>query len=144
MPEPIHLPGGIVIPADALEQRAVRSSGPGGQNVNKVASKIELRLDLSRVRGLSGSARGNLLKTARKRIDSAGRLVVTSQRYRDQGRNLQDAREKIAELLARASTPRKRRIPTQPAASSRERRLEAKRRRALLKRSRESRGTDEY
>src|SRR5512134_180576 len=94
MAEPIRIAKGILVPSAALEWRAVRSSGPGGQNVNKVASKVELRVDLGAVTGLSAPARARLQALAAARLDAEGRLLVTSQRTRDQLRNLEDAREK--------------------------------------------------
>jgi ribosome-associated protein len=83
MAEPIRIAKGILVPEAALEWRAVRSSGPGGQNVNKVASKVELRVDLGAVTGLSGPARARLRALAAGRLDADGRLLVTSQRTRD-------------------------------------------------------------
>jgi len=126
MPDAIFVEGGVLVPADALEARAVRASGPGGQNVNKVASKIELKVDLERIQGMDAAARKRLLRIVARRIDSGGRLLVTSQRSRDQYRNLQDARKKVHDWIAQALRPPKKRIRTQPSAASTERRLEAK------------------
>ena len=95
-----------------MEVSAVRSSGPGGQNVNKVASKIELRVDLARVVGLPEAARERLRALAARRLDARGFLVVTSQRTRDQHRNLDDAREKVRALLARCLVAPRKRRPT--------------------------------
>jgi len=92
----------VRVPAAALTIRAVRASGPGGQNVNKVATKIDLRVDLQRVEGLSDAARSRLHTLARHRLDADGRLVVTSQATRDQARNLEDARDKVRALVAAA------------------------------------------
>jgi len=99
--EPIAVADGVTVPAGAVSFRAVRASGPGGQNVNKVASKVELRVDLSLVEGLSPGARERLRTVAAPRLDAEGRLVVTSQRTRDQHRNLEDAREKVRQILGR-------------------------------------------
>ena len=127
MPEAIRVSQQVSVPAAALSLRATRSSGPGGQNVNKVASKVELRVDLSRIEGLSEDARARLERLTEGRRDALGQLVVTSQRTRDQSRNLEDAREKVRALVASAlAVPRARR-PTRPSAKARERRLEAKR-----------------
>ena len=134
--ESIELPGGVVVPASAMSWRAVRSSGPGGQNVNKVASKVELRVDLSAVTGLDTAARSRLSALAAKRVDGDGRLLVTSQRTRDQGRNLEDARFKVAALLARALRPPRARVRSTPTRASQERRLAAKHRAAERKRAR--------
>lgn len=127
MPGPVHVAPGVWIPEAALSFRAVRASGPGGQNVNKVASKVELRVDLGLVEGLDGAARERLAERASARLDAEGRLVVTSQRTRDQGRNLEDARSKLRTLVARALVPPKPRRATRPTAGSREARLRSKR-----------------
>ncbi len=124
MPAPIVVTDRVVVPGDAVEVRAVRASGPGGQNVNKVASKVELRVDLSRIQGLDDGSRGRLLRLVAGRLDRAGRLILTSQRTRDQHRNLEDARGKVQDWIARALIPEKERIPTRPGVGSRERRLE--------------------
>lgn len=132
---------GVSIPAAAVEIRAVRASGPGGQNVNKVASKVELRVDLTRIVGLSPGARARLVSLASGRLDADGRLVVTSQKTRDQIRNLEDAREKIVALIQRALVEPKARRPTRPTRGSVERRLQAKHRDARIKAERR-RGDD--
>ncbi len=136
MPEAIYVCGGVLVPADALQTRAVRASGPGGQNVNKVATKIELRVDLSRIHGIDAASRERLIRMIARRIDSDGKLVVTSQRTRDQHRNLEDARNKVRDWIAKAIIPEKKRVSTQPRATSRDRRLQEKRQKSLLKRSR--------
>jgi ribosome-associated protein len=127
---------GVFVPARALAWRSVRSSGPGGQNVNKVASKVELRVDLDAVVGLDAAARARLEALTARRRDASGRLLVTSQRTRDQGRNLEDAREKVRELVAQALRVPRRRRPTRPSRAAVERRLLHKRRRGALKRER--------
>ncbi len=136
MPDPIFVEGGILVPSDAMEVRAVRSSGPGGQNVNKVSSKIELRVDLGRIQGLDEAGRLRLHRIVARRLDRSGRLLVTSQRTRDQYRNLQDARRKVHDWISRAIRPPKRRIPTMRPAASHERRLTAKRRQSRIKEGR--------
>ncbi len=136
MPEPIFVEPGVVIPAAALSFRAVRSSGPGGQNVNKVASRVELRVDLSRVEGLSAQARARLERASASRRDSRGRLLLTSQRTRDQHRNLEDAREKARRLVARALVEPRLRRPSRPTAQSRHRRLAEKKLVGAVKRGR--------
>jgi ribosome-associated protein len=143
MGEPIRIAKGILVPEGAIEWRAVRSSGPGGQNVNKVASKVELRVDLGAVAGLAAPARVRLAALAASRLDAAGRLVVTSQRTRDQLRNLEDARDKVRKLVERAmKVPRPRRL-TQPSPSAVERRLRRKRERSAVKRVRQAGAEDE-
>ena len=117
MGEPIRIARGILIPESAIEWHAVRSSGPGGQNVNKVASKIDLRVDLSAVTDLAAPrARPARRASAASRKDAEGKLVMTSQRTRDQARNLEDARDKVKKLVERAlREPRPRRVhPTEP------------------------------
>jgi ribosome-associated protein len=126
----------VTIPATDLSARSVRSSGPGGQNVNKVSSKVELRFDLAGTQALDEGQKARLRALAASRLDADGRLVVTSQAQRDQPKNLDDARLKLALLIARALTPPRPRRPTRPTAGSRERRLQAKQRRAGIKRER--------
>jgi ribosome-associated protein len=134
--EPIVVAAGVVVPEAALAVRATRSSGPGGQNVNKVASKIELRVDLDRVEGLPEEARTRLRSLAAGRLDAEGRLLVTSQRTRDQHRNLEDAREKVRALVRRALVRPRRRKPTRVSAAAVRARLERKRQRSQKKRAR--------
>jgi ribosome-associated protein len=124
----------VRIPLSAFTVHAVRASGPGGQNVNKVATKIYLRVDLAPVEGLSDAARARLRVLARHRLDTDGRLVVTSQGTRNQARNLEDARAKVAELVRAALFPPRRRVKTTPPVSARRRRLTGKKRRAAVKR----------
>ena len=127
---------GVIVPGSAISFRAVRASGPGGQNVNKVASKVELRVELSRVEGLGSGALARLRALAGPRLDAEDRLIVRSQRTRDQHRNLDDARDKVRRLLMKALHPPRTRRATAPSASAREARLREKKSRAARKRAR--------
>jgi ribosome-associated protein len=133
----------VRVPAWALSVRAVRASGPGGQNVNKVATKIDLRVDLAAIEGLPAAARERLHALARHRLDAEGRLVVTSQATRNQARNLEDARDKVRALIAAALVRPRPRTATRPTAASRERRIGAKRTRSTVKRLRARPGADD-
>jgi len=133
----------VRVPASALTVRAVRASGPGGQNVNKVATKIDVRVELDAIEGLPEPARERLRTLARHRLDADGRLVVTSQVTRNQARNLEDARDKVRALIAAALVRPRHRTATRPTASSREQRLGAKRARSDVKRLRTRPGTED-
>jgi ribosome-associated protein len=136
MADPILVAAGVVVPAAAVTMQATRSSGPGGQNVNKVASKIELRVDLGRIEGLSNDARARLASLAQGRLDAEGRLLVTSQRTRDQRRNLEDARDKVRAMVRRALVRPRPRRPTRVTAAAKAARLARKRQRSDVKRRR--------
>ena len=124
----------VRVPRAALTVHAVRASGPGGQNVNKVATKIDLRVDLADVEGLSDAARSRLSLLAGRRLDADGRLVITSQATRNQARNLEDARARVADLIRAALIPPRRRLGTAPTAGARRRRLAGKKLRGAVKR----------
>jgi ribosome-associated protein len=128
MIDPLIIDGAVTIPAGELSWTAVRASGPGGQNVNKVASKVELRFDLAASVALGEDVKSRLHALARSRVDAEGKLVVTSQLTRDRGRNLEDARAKLADLIRKALTVPRRRKATRPSLGSKRRRLEGKRR----------------
>jgi ribosome-associated protein len=126
----------VTIPAGELEWKAIRASGPGGQNVNKVASKVELRFDLAHTAALDAESRQRLHMIAAGRIDADGKIVVASQRGRSQEQNLRDAREKLRAMIARSLERPKKRKPTRPTVGSKKRRVEDKRRHSEKKRSR--------
>jgi ribosome-associated protein len=122
----------VFVPASAFEVEFVRSSGPGGQNVNKVATKVELHVDLDAIVGLHASARARLGGLVR-RWDKEGRWLLTCQRTRDQKRNLIEVLGRVQETVARAMVTPKARRPSRPSDASRERRLHAKKHRAGIK-----------
>lgn len=134
--DPLWINERLSIPGSDLSWEASRSSGPGGQNVNKVASKVELRFNLSGSRALSDEVKARLASLAASRLDANGCILIVSQLSRDQGRNLDDALDKLRQLILRAlvrPTPRR---PTRPTRASKERRLSEKRRHGERKQGR--------
>src|SRR5688572_33232673 len=110
----LRIDGNVIIPAADLSWSAARSSGPGGQNVNKVASKVDLRFDLEGTTALSGEQKARLRASAGARLDAEGRLVIVSQSTRDQRRNLEEARSRLREIVLACLRPPKKRRPTKP------------------------------
>jgi ribosome-associated protein len=126
----------VWFPARAITVRATRASGPGGQNVNKVATKVDLRIELTAIQGPSEAARRRLHGLVAHRLDADGRLVVTSQLTRTQSLNVEDARAKARELiLAALVRPAPRRAP-RPTRTSREQRMASQKQRSVVKRRR--------
>ena len=142
MAEPIFITEQVRIPAEALRMKAVRSGGPGGQNVNKVASKVELRVDLGLIEGLEEGALLRLKGRVRNQLDADGLWIVTSSRTRDQMANLEDARTKIKTMVAEALTAPIIRRPTRPTRGSQIRRVEAKKVVGQRKQSRQKKEWD--
>ncbi|MBL9100086.1 MAG: aminoacyl-tRNA hydrolase [Myxococcales bacterium] len=126
----------VRVPAWALRWRAVRSSGPGGQNVNKVASKVELRVALACIHGLTQKTELRLRRLAGARLTTGDEIVLTCGRSRDQGRNLTDAVDRLHRLLVEAQTLPRPRHATRPGAGAIRRRLDSKRQNAERKQAR--------
>jgi ribosome-associated protein len=142
MSDDLFVAPGVILPGSELSWTAVRSGGPGGQNVNKVASKVELRFDLPATTALSPAVKMRLRAVAAGRLDAEGRILIVSQVTRAQPQNLEDARERLAAMVRAALRPPKRRKKTRPTRSSKERRLGEKRKLSEKKRTRRSPADD--
>jgi ribosome-associated protein len=129
---------GLVIPADELHEKASRSRGPGGQNVQKTSTRVSLRWCLATSRALGAAERARLEARLAHRLTARGELLVHAEDTRSQARNRALARERLAALVRAALVERRRRRPTQPSGGARARRLEAKRARSATKRTRGS------
>ncbi len=132
----IRITPSIAIEESEIEERFIRASGPGGQNVNKLASAVQLRFDAAHSPSLPDEVRARLIRLAGKRVNAAGVLVIEAKRYRTQARNRADALDRLTKLILRASERPRPRRKTKPGPASKERRLEAKRQRARIKRTR--------
>ena len=132
----------LAIPDDELVERFVRSAGPVGQNVNKVATAVELRFDIAQSPSLPEAVRARLLARRDRRLTDEGVLMINAQRFRTQERNREDAKERLAAFVAAGLVAPKPRIATRPSRASKERRLGAKRERGTIKRGRTGRDWD--
>lgn len=138
----MRLENGIVIDESEFTEKFIRSSGPGGQNVNKVASAVELRFDIAGSASLDDAVKARLLARRDRRLTADGVLVLQAQRFRTQDRNREDARERLRTFLENALKPVKKRVPTKPSRGAKERRLEQKRQRGETKAQRSSKDWD--
>ena len=125
----------VVIPEDALSERFLAATGPGGQNVNKVATACQLRVDIFKL-GLSPQAYEQLKAIAGSRLTTSGELVITARNYRTQEANREDVRRRLAEMIAEAHVVRAKRRPTKPSRAAKARRVDQKKQRSEVKRGR--------
>ncbi|MGH6961582.1 MAG: alternative ribosome rescue aminoacyl-tRNA hydrolase ArfB [Dongiaceae bacterium] len=139
----IRITDGIGLDEREIEENFVRSAGPGGQNVNKLATAVQLRFDVRLSPSLPPDVRARLERLAGRRLTNEGVLIIIAQRHRTQERNRQEARERLVDLIRRAAEPPKPRHATKPTAASKQRRLKTKTRRSRLKRLRRSKPTED-
>jgi ribosome-associated protein len=134
----IHITPTLTIDESEVQWEFIRASGPGGQNVNKVASAVQLRFDVVNSPSLPDDVRARLIRLAGQRVTEDGVLIINARQHRTQSRNRQDALERLIELIRQAAQAPKRRRKTRPTLAAKQRRLEAKRRQSEKKRLRRS------
>ena len=135
----IHVTGRIALDEREIEESFVRASGPGGQNVNKLSTAVQLRFDVRHSPSLPPDVRERLERMAGSRLTNDGVLVIIAQRHRTQARNRDDALDRLVEMIRQAAVAPVKRRPTRPTKASRERRIEGKKRRSGIKNLRRSR-----
>ena len=140
--EPLFVTESLTIPGWELVEQFIRASGPGGQNVNKVSSAVQLRFDARRSPSLPNDVAIRLMRLAGSRLTKEGVIVIVAQSYRDQARNRAEARERLVELIREAAVKPTPRRATKPTKAAKKRRLEGKRHRADIKKMRSGKGFD--